>query len=257
MGKTSIGNYWKTIGGVARQKTSKKLGIFGRIASAIIGGLASGLLSYISGGNVINSIFLALIIILAWCVIWFVFFVVYLIREPALIHEKIQAQVDILEGQKIGLQDKVNEYERKVTAEAVTLDNGIWARGKSIRIRNGEKRHSFDGRLCITAIPELREHGHFWGRAGEMNVTSWHIPPADSEEIRIIDIGDSDIPSVDKDGTNRIYFEKSGEYTIITLLEGHFSNPETPIYPIRSKWKFIVDRENRKFDLVLTSERMD
>jgi hypothetical protein len=257
MGNTRIGKYWKDISKEARQKSLKKVGIWGRIATAVISGLAGGAVSYFGGGNVLNSIYTALIIISVWGAIWLVGFIVHLVREPVLIHDDKDTQINKLQAEITELKNAVDAYERKAVAESITLGNGTWARGKSIKISNGEKRQSFDGRLCVTTIPELNKHGHFWGRTGDMNVVSCHVPPTDSEEVRIIDIGDADTPSIEKDGMNRINFEKSGEYTIITLLEGNFLNPETPIYPIRSKWKFIVDRENRVFDLVLVKERLE
>ena len=93
MGNTHIGKYWKNIGREARQKSSKKLGILGRIATYVIGGLAGGVVSYFGGNNVMNSIYTALIIISAWGIIWFVSFVIHLIREPVMLDDDKDAQI--------------------------------------------------------------------------------------------------------------------------------------------------------------------
>lgn len=281
MEKKYRGNYWKEVRRQSWKSAWNKSGMKVIIPSLVIliGAINLGGLLLMIGwveypffrDNLIANFVTGLSQLLFSFVFLLSLFFWFLFQMPPVIHskqekekqelqkviEENQEQMDSLHKGIKELENQLEEFNRKAEAKMITVHPEEWSGGKAIEIFNGEKRYPFEGRLWVTKVPEKNERGLFEGKVANTGDTIYHVPPKESAIIRIIDIGTSNTPSIAKDAANHIYFSESGEYTIITRVEGRFLYPELAIFSFKSKWKFTVNRESRVFALALVEERFD
>lgn len=97
--------YWKVINKNARDKSSNKLGIWGRFTSLIIGVLSSAIVSLFFGGSIKTNVIVALVTTVVWLLVWSVVFVWYKFHEPIILHNE-QVEKAKKKEQKIRLLEK-------------------------------------------------------------------------------------------------------------------------------------------------------
>ena len=150
----------------------------------------------------------------------------------------------------------LKDLERKANGDLIEINKVQDANWAGVEIFNGEKGNPFHGRLLVIEVT-----GHIIRNPIEVINSDTRQPTFETQSgqrstMQLVRWGSS-VPSLASFASRNINFVEQGEYTIRTVMSGHFNSSFSTTVEIRNNWKFIVNKDNKCSLEKISEERVN